>query len=253
MPNNLLDTLIAHYLRGGKNTPKLRGQLHSTPPNPTTTESSGPPAPLSISAAATGASFVPFLNYVGAEVTSKVTPQTVAWAQSTTELLGRIDPADRRDLIVQYKNYKSGLLFPPQIITGMFYSFEYEAATTTIYDRHPLILVLNKLQDSVLGINFHYLPPKLRFALFESMMPLIAPLPVSQLSLIRLTYAQLMKRRLIGRFSIVKRYTFSRIRGPVVFISPIEWAMALAYPSERFMGTSLQNVWAESRRHLLNR
>jgi hypothetical protein len=112
------------------------------------------------------------------------------------------------------------------------------------------MLALQKDANGVFGMNFHYLPIKLRFALFESMMPLIVPLPVQQLSLIRLTYKKLMLRRMIGKLPTLKRYSFSQFRSQAVFISPLEWAVALAYPSERFIGTTSTNVWSESRKRL---
>lgn len=246
MADNLLDTLIAHYLRGGKDTPSLRGQLHETLPD---NAASGATTPLPHKL---GVSFVPLLTSSGARATSVAAPSAIDWAQNITYILGRINPSDQHEIVTRYGNFKSTLTNPRSIIPGMFYSFRYQAATTA-YDQFPLVLILDKTVDGLLGMNFHYLPMKIRFALFESMMPLVVPLPVSQLSLIRLTYNRLMKRRLIGRFPTIKRYVFSRIKSQVVFISPIEWAVALAYPSERFIGTTTTEVWANSRKQLLNR
>jgi len=62
-----------------------------------------------------------------------------------------------------------------------------------------------------------------------------------------MTYARLMRRRFIGKLPTIKRYSFQQIRGSVIFISPLEWAVALAYPSEQFIGSSVASVWARSR------
>lgn len=248
MPENLLDTLIAHYLRGGQNVPSLRGQLHdTTPPVPAnTTTSSTLPTQL-------GVSFVPLFTGAGARATSVASSSAIEWSQNITQILGRINPDDQAAMIQKYGQFKSTLVSPRSIISGMFYSFRYMAKTVDTYDQYPLILVLDKTRDGILGMNFHYLPLKIRFALFESMMPLIIPLPVSQLSLIKLTYGRLMKRRLIGRFPTIKRYTYPEIKSQAIFISPLEWAVALSYPSERFIGTTPSMVWAESRKHLISR
>ena len=77
-------------------------------------------------------------------------------------------------------------------------------------------------------------------------MPLIIPLPVRQLSLIRLTYKKLMLRRMIGKLPTLKRYSFSQFRSDAVFISPLEWAVALAYPSDKFIGTNNTRVWDDA-------
>ena len=245
MPDNMLDLIIARYLRGGVSP---RGALHETVPAKTAaTETPVTTKPLP---ATLGVSFVPLMNKIGAVPTQRVSTETIAWAQNITEILGGIDAADQTDMMTRYGHVHSVTLAPPSIIPGFFYTFRYQAKTTDQYDRYPLMLALQRDAKSVLGMNFHYLPIKLRFALFESMMPLIVPLPVKQLSLIRLTYKKLMLRRLAGKLPTLKRYSFSQFRSQVVFISPLEWAVALAYPSETFIGTSSTKVWIESRKRL---
>ena len=246
MADNFLDLLIQHYLRGGRDTPSLRGQLHEHQPatiggRATTVK----PLPNRL-----GVSVVPMIGMMGNNPATKVSDSAVLWAQNVTQVLGRIDPDDQTDIVDRYGNFKSMFVDARRMIPGMFYTFTYQASTTQQYDKFPLILVLDRTADSILGMNFHYLPPKLRFGLFESMMPLIAPLPVFQLSRVFLTYQKLKQRRLIGKLPTIKRYTYANIRGRAVFISPIEWAVALAYPSERFVGTTSTTVWSESRRHL---
>lgn len=246
MGDSFLDLLIQHYLRGGRDTPSLRGQLHERQPNATTGRKTAiKPLPNNL-----GVSVVPMIGMMGNNPPTKVSDSAVLWAQNITQVLGRIDPDDQTDIVDRYGNFKSMFVDAHRMIPGMFYTFTYQATTTRQYDKFPLILVLDRTADSILGMNFHYLPPKLRFGLFESMMPLIAPLPVFQLSRVFLTYQKLKQRRLIGKLPTIKRYTYANIRGRAVFISPIEWAVALAYPSERFVGTTSTTVWSESRRHL---
>lgn len=248
MGDNLLDVLIERYLRSGETgepPPTLRGQLHDTPPPQTSSSSNGKKLPDKL-----GISFIPFTNRVGSLPGSVATASMVDWAQNTTHILGRIDPSDQDDIIARYGKFKSMLIQPRAILPGMFYTFRYEAATTDTYDRYPLVLPLDKTSTGILGMNFHYLPPRARFALFEAMMPLIIPLPVAQLSLIRATYKRLVRRRLIGVRPTIKRYSYAQIRSQAVFISPIEWAVALAYPSEQFVHTTAASVWVTSRKHL---
>ena len=241
----MLDLIIARYLRGGVSP---RGALHETvPAKPPATKTPVTAKPLP---ATLGVSFVPMVNKLGIAPTQIVSAETVAWAQNITEILGGIDAADQTDMMTRYGHVHSVALAPRSIIPGFFYMFRYEAKTTDQYDRYPLMLALQRDAKGIFGMNFHYLPIKLRFALFESMMPLIIPLPVRQLSLIRLTYKKLMLRRMIGKLPTLKRYSFSQFRSDAVFISPLEWAVALAYPSERFIGTTSTNVWSESRKRL---
>ena len=241
----MLDLIIARYLRGGVSP---RGALHETvPANPPATKTPVTAKPLP---ATLGVSFVPLLNKMGTVPTQRVLTETIAWAQNITEVLGGIDPADQTDMMTRYGHVHSVKMGPRSIIPGFFYTFRYQAKTTNQYDRFPLVLALHRDSNGFFGMNFHYLPINLRFALFESMMPLIVPLPVKQLSLIRLTYKNLMRRLLVGKLPTLKRYNFSQFQSEAVFISPLEWAVALAYPSETFMGTTNARVWIESRKRL---
>lgn len=246
MADSFLDLLIQHYLRGGRDTPSLRGQLHEMQPAAVTGRATSvKPLPSEL-----GVSVVPLTGMLGNNPSIKASQSAVLWAQNITEVLGRIDPTDQTDIVNRYGDFKSMFVDAKRMIPGMFYTFSYRATTVKYYDKFPTVLVLDRTDDSMLGMNFHYLPPNIRFALFESMMPLIAPLPVFQLSRIMLTYQQLKKRRLIGKLPTIKRYTHDNIRGRAVFISPIEWAVALAYPSEQFINITPTKVWAESRRNL---
>lgn len=246
MGDNVLDVLIAHYLRRERGRPSLRGLLHETPATPLKKGA----RPVQSLPTQLGVSAIPLIGMMGNTPTDKASLSAVAWAQNITEILGNIDPEDQTDMINRYGHFKSTFVDPKRMIPGMFYTFNYRASTIDAYDKCPLVLVLDRDKDSMLGMNFHYLPPKLRFALFESLMPLIAPLPVFQLSHIMLTYKQLTQRRLIGRHETLKRYNYVNMRGRAVFISPIEWAVALAYPSQQFIGVSATKVWADSRQNL---
>lgn len=246
MADNFLDLLIQRHLRGGRSTPSLRGHLHEQRParvggRATTAK----PLPNHL-----GVSVVPMLNMMGNTPGSSASAGVVAWAQNITEILGQIDPNDQADIVTRYGKFKSMFVNAKQMIPGMIYTFAYRASTTPMYDKFPLVLVLDRTADSILGMNFHYLPPTLRFGLFESMMPLIAPLPVFQLSRIFLTYRTLKQRRLIGTLPTIKRYLYPNIQGRAVFVSPLEWAVALAYPSQQFIGITPTTVWAESRKNL---
>lgn len=245
MPANMLDLIIARYLRGGVNA---RGALHeSVPPD---TPAATAPATANTLPATLGVSFVPLTNQIGSSPITQVADSSVVWAQHITEILGDIKGSDQSDIVAKYGKMTSMLIEPRGIVPGFFYTFRYEAKTVDAWDRYPLVLALKKDHKGVFGMNFHYLPLKLRFALFEAMMPLIVPLPVQQMSLIYLTYEKLKRRRMVGKFPTLKRYSFPQIKGQAVFISPLEWAVALAYPSERFMHTTPTRVWSQSRQNL---
>lgn len=247
--NTVVDLLINRYLREGKEN--VRGLLHEqTPPalntrdrskalEKTTVGVEKQPDPPPIS-------FVPMLERVGVTGVRAAAPKSTEWAKNIQELLTRIAAEDTEEFTKKYKNLKSQLLPARSIVAGCFYSFRYEAKTVNEYDRFPMIMALESDSTGFLGMNFHYLPLPMRFALFESMMPLIVPVPVIQRSRIYLTYQQLKRRQFIGKAVTIKRYNFAQLRSGVVFISPVEWPVALAYPSESFINTNRVQVWRKS-------
>lgn len=250
MADNVVDLLTARYLRGTE-APSVRGLLHEQPqPSPSSTNATSnavsttpnknePPPPPPVT-------FVPLLERVGLPGVRHAAPNATAWASNITKLLSRIDPSDTKRMTEKYKHFHSEILPPKSIVPGCFYTFRYEAQTVNSFDRFPLVLALDSDQWGFFGMNFHYLPTTLRFALFEAMMPLTIPLPVVQRSRIYMTYQQLKRRNLAGKQATLKRYTFTGLRSGVVFIAPIEWAVAMAYPSETFININRGQVWAKS-------
>lgn len=250
--SEVVDIIVKRYLRNES----VRGLLHedaplpsAKTPAPTTNQSknkqqSKPPVvnqPPSIT-------FAPLLQRVGLPDIRMAAPKSTKWAKNITELLTKINANDTKTMAERYKNFHSELLQPRSIVPGCFYSFRYEAATVDAYDRFPMILALHSDSKGFLGMNFHYLPLPMRFALFEALMPLVIPIPVIQRSRIYMTYQQMMRRRLTGKLVTIKRYNFKQLRSGVVFISPLEWPVALAYPSETFINTNRVKVWAASQK-----
>ena len=56
---------------------------------------------------------------------------------------------------------------------GKMYMFFYDPkhkATLPYYDRFPLVIPIERYPDGFLGLNMHYLAPKLRLSLLEGLM-----------------------------------------------------------------------------------
>ena len=86
--------------------------------------------------------------------------------------------------------------------------------------------------------------------LFEALMPLMFPLPVNQLSRIYITYKKLLANsNYTGYGATIKRYNIKDFGSNAVFISPIEWGVAVAYPNSQFSGKTVNAVWQESIRN----
>ena len=255
MASNFLNLVIDKYLRSSKksglSSNEYRAALHeATPPLlPKTKTELLHKLPSQV-----GVSFVRLADSIGARpVGARVLNEVVEWAKRTTTLLSRITAVDQDATVIKYGRIPSQIVNPHKIVEGCMYTYRYDAETTNDFDRYPMMLCLSRNQTSILGMNFHYLPYSYRFDLFEAMMPLIFPIPASQLSKIYITYKTLSSsRQFIGYGATIKRYNIKAFDSNAVFIAPVEWGVALAYPSSQFSGKTLNTVWQESvRKHVL--
>tara|TARA_Y100000310_G_scaffold282743_1_gene304204 strand:- start:166 stop:753 length:588 start_codon:yes stop_codon:yes gene_type:complete len=101
------------------------------------------------------------------------------------------------------------------------------------YDRFPMMMLISADQDTFLGLNFHYLRPKLRAILLDRVSAKIGGgLP---------KWNRLKKIPEIER--VVKRYRFDHIRRKVIPIEENEQEIAIFLPLERFKKASPSKIW----------
>ena len=218
---------------------EFRGAFHDVPPEQRHLTGKTLPNIPSLS-------FIPLLKQLGATSTRRTPAGVAAWVKTVTFLLQHVDEDDQREVMQRYHHIPSWSGTPNVMRPGFLYTFRYQAAAKT-YDKFPLVLVLSRDKTGILGLNFHYLPLMWRFALFEALMPMIVPLPTTHLSRVLMTYQRFSANAKYRYWeSTVKRYAFSRVQSRSVFIAPVEWAAALAYPSEFFVNTNLTTVWTHS-------
>lgn len=244
---DLISLFIERFLRKPSYSvykTEFRGMLHATKPalSPIVADAvyrKLPDLPIATS-------FVRVSRAIGIRGIDSSTKTAIKWAQLNTKLLSGITPQDQESIVDKYSRMQSELIMPGRIVPGLFYTYKYRAESVKDYDRYPMTLVLSRTQDSMIGMNFHYLPYQYRFALFEAIMPLIVPIPVDQLSRINITYNALTGGSFEGSQPTIKKYLFSRFKSNAVFISPVEWAVAMAYPSQEFVGKTERVVWRNS-------
>jgi hypothetical protein len=132
---------------------------------------------------------------------------------------------------------------------GKMYMFVYDAKTKNLpyFDAFPLIFPIEFYGDSFLGINLHYLPPKTRALLMDALYSTINNEKYDSTTILKISY-QILNRA--GRFKwfkpCVKKYLFSQVGSPFIYISPDEWDFALMLPTENFQGAGKQKVFKDS-------
>ena len=110
--------------------------------------------------------------------------------------------------------------------------------TLPYYDMFPMIMLIGVESDTFLGLNFHYLAPKLRAILLDRVNKKVGGGAINWKKISKVPYVE----------PAVKRYRFDHISRKVIQIEKEEEEIAIFLPLERFRKASKSQVWADSRR-----
>jgi len=124
----------------------------------------------------------------------------------------------RSQFVSKKKGRVGGKINKNSLVPGLMVTYVYDAKTKDklpYWDRHPLIIVTDVTKDGWYGINFHYLAAAQRLALLEALMV-----------------------KTIGK-SFKERVAVSYVA---------DWHAAVLLPTQKFVGSSRQQVYKDSLR-----
>ena len=140
---------------------------------------------------------------------------------------------------------------------GKLYLFTYDAKLKEelpYWDKSPLIIMIDKsVEGYYLGLNFHYLPPKLRAMLLDAILDL--PSYKTEKQKLIMSY-QLIKSFAGSNLArpCVKKYIPSHIDGNIVEIAKDEYDFVVMLPLANFASltgsSSINRVYADSKRKM---
>lgn len=137
---------------------------------------------------------------------------------------------------------------------GKMFFFMYDAkhkSTLPYYDKFPLIFPVDRVQGGFYGLNFHYLPLKLRAQLMDALYDITNNDRYDESTKLKLSYGVLKGAEKFDLFKpTFKRYLTSHVRSRFVEVYPSEWDIALFLNSEQFIGASKTKVWADSKKNI---
>ena len=143
-----------------------------------------------------------------------------------------------------------------KILPGKMYMFMYDPKTKETlpyYDKLPIIFPIEKYNDGFLGINFHYLHPRLCLLLLDKLRVFKSNNRNDTSTRLKIDYGIVTA---FAQVDIVKptihRYLYSQIRSRILLIPPAEWPSALTLPCEQFVGEKKLMVYKNSRNSILN-
>lgn len=140
------------------------------------------------------------------------------------------------------------------ISVGELFFFVYDPkhkATLPYYDTFPLVFPIEYYDDGFLGLNVHYLNLNQRAVLFDTLQTLATDKRYTENTRLALSYKAISSMGAIVK-PCIKRYLSGHIRSQFLRVKGNEWEYALFLPSEHFEKKSVQEVWRESNRIIMN-
>lgn len=137
-------------------------------------------------------------------------------------------------------------------IIGRMYFFFYDPKTKDklpYYDRFPLVIPIERYPDGFLGLNLHYIHPKQRILLLDTLSEYANNDKYDKTTKLRLSYALLSSAsKAYQATPCIKRYLFNHVESRFLEITADEWDIAALLPMESFVGATTSKVYAESRK-----
>jgi len=175
---------------------------------------------------------------------TKNTEKARKWFQKQIKTIKTVP--NRRELLKD-ENFR----VRTRTLTGRMYMYFYDPKhkkTLPYYDRFPLIFMVEKAEGGFYGINLHYLPPKFRALLFDSLMKLSTNKKYDQTTKLRLTYDILKRSSKLRYFKpCFKHYLSEQVASRIVEVPASDWETVLFLPTEQFKKAKSTKVWADSR------
>lgn len=135
-----------------------------------------------------------------------------------------------------------------QDLPGQMVMFSYDPKhkdTLPYYDRYPVVIPLALDSDSMLGLNLHYLPPRVRLAFIRALQELAEE--TNGVRRLKISYGIVKSAKALGNYApCLKRYLHSHYRSRVVQVDDREWEHAALLPVARFVGATERQVWDDS-------
>jgi hypothetical protein len=133
---------------------------------------------------------------------------------------------------------------------GSMYTYVYDPKWKTVlpyYDTYPLVFVIGLYSNGFLGINLHYLPPRLRAELMDALHDIRSNDRYDATTKLQVSYQVLNTASKYRYFKpCVKRYLWSHVVSAYVLIPPDEWDLAVVIPTQKFQKATENTVWDAS-------
>lgn len=143
----------------------------------------------------------------------------------------------------QMSNIKSHRVAKPE--PGKIYMFGYSAKykdTLPYWDKYPLIICIGLSGKHMLGLNLHYIPPKLRQEYLEGLLKYLSNKIFSNNSRLRIDWSKVKDLRYSRH--MIKMYLSENVRMGMQEVKPSEWVNVIYLRTQKFVNTEGKNISA---------
>jgi len=137
-----------------------------------------------------------------------------------------------------------------RFLIGGLYFFYYSAKyddKLPYWDAFPLVLPLERYSDGFLGMNLHYLPPRIRAGFMDKLMNFAIYDDNDEIKRLRITYDIISASRRYKEFRpCIKRYLYQNVASKMLKVEPNEWETAVFLPVHQFQKAKVNEVWRDS-------
>lgn len=130
------------------------------------------------------------------------------------------------------------------LLNLFFYDPKYKK-TLPYYDTFPLVLPLEAIPGGFSGLNFHYLPPLLRFRLLEQMQKFATNNKMDSTTRLDVSFSRVKNIPLMR--PTIKKYLYKHVRSSFLKIDLTQAAIAVYLPVQQFQKRSDSYVYSQSR------
>lgn len=178
----------------------------------------------------------------------KAALKSQAWFSQQVKYLG---DAVSPNSVMQNSSRRRAFLLPGYM--HMFFYHPKGAADLPYYDTFPIIFPFSKDNETFTGINFHYLPVKMRVVLLRNLLDFASDKKLKEETKMKMQWHYVANlARYNGVSAAVKKYRFDHVQSQFLFIPAPQWFNAVMIPFERFRTGkqasffSKEMVWKDS-------
>lgn len=115
------------------------------------------------------------------------------------------------------------------------------------YDTFPLNLVFNATSTHFTSLNLHYMAPRYRMVLLDSLLKIKENKKIVDKDKIVLSWQLINRASKMKQIQhCVKQYLFGHVKSQFLVVPMSEWEYVIWLPVERFKKATAEQVWKES-------